>query len=1075
MATSQDAVRRLSIQATTSGVSDATAQLKGLAEAQDGVAVASTNTERATLSLDQKFAAIERRYVAQVKAQQDLERVQRQVNAAVSLNPALQDRANAVLAAAEARYNALTKAANDNAAALERQAAEAARAAAVQGNVNAATGVSGGSNSAGRASDVAAYGKSLDDLRAKYNPLFAAGQAYKASLAEINQALKVGAISEAERAAAVMDTKVAFVAQVNTLTGANALYDLNTRSAKGSAEAHAGMSTHAMAAQHSLRSLVEQLASGVPVTQALTGQVNHLTFAASGEGGLSGAFKGALAPLRSMLTVGAATFAGIAAAIGTAALALHSYLDAQQNVQASLLGAGRGSGATSGSINAAADQGSSAFGLSVSEARDLASALAATGKVANDNILPIVKMGHDIAIAFGTDAKGATELLANAFADPVKGADDLNQRLGFLDAATRQNITNLTAQNRQYQAQQVLLSGVKSSLAEFASVESATAKGWAAIGNAASNAWDAVGKLFANSLGLGKSLEDRLADAKRELAVLQSTGSSLNFFTGTGISGGDAAAAIKQKQVDDLTAAIERNAQASARAQAAQQSFLQASTVRSLTPEIAAQEALNNQLQVLKQLMDSLGNDEAAGERLKQLGLSFEQIANALKVMTAQIRDFKSEFDKATTSNKIAGDAITAFSPSARADIARRQSELSTSNSNYTDDQRKTLAAQAYSNALKEANTALSEQARSRKLAAEQSVQSAQLEIDLIGKSVGQQAELRANLQARQALEQQAAQTRTAFDDAEYARLQKINAELGKRTQAAAQAAVHDNISFGRQTALLSPEDVSIAQQLKGIYPDVATALNSVEAAGLRTNAALSGLSSTVSGQLVTGITDIVDGTKSVGQGFQDMSKLVIRAIEEMIIKIAIIQPMMQALQLGANSLGLGSGIASLIGGGGTSAAAASVSTALPTTGLDLLAAIHHTGGVVGAAGMPSRYVHSAYFDDAKRMHTGGIVGDEVPIIAKKGEVVGWPDQLAAAYGGGARGGGASAPQVTVNVVNAPAGVKSQTSQTDANGNTRIDVVLNKAVDEAVGKSLSTGTGRRVLGNQYGIKQFTGQ
>jgi hypothetical protein len=49
--------------------------------------------------------------------------------------------------------------------------------------------------------------------------LFAAGQQYKATLTEINQANKVGAISDKETRAAVMDTKVAPVQQVNTLRG----------------------------------------------------------------------------------------------------------------------------------------------------------------------------------------------------------------------------------------------------------------------------------------------------------------------------------------------------------------------------------------------------------------------------------------------------------------------------------------------------------------------------------------------------------------------------------------------------------------------------------------------------------------------------------------------------------------------------------------------------------------------------------------------------------------------------------------------------------------------------------------
>ncbi|MBR0940263.1 hypothetical protein ABIF68_007305 [Bradyrhizobium japonicum] len=38
-----------------------------------------------------------------------------------------------------------------------------------------------------------------------------------------------------------------------------------------------------------------------------------------------------------------------------------------------------------------------------------------------------------------------------------------------------------------------------------------------------------------------------------------------------------------------------------------------------------------------------------------------------------------------------------------------------------------------------------------------------------------------------------------------------------------------------------------------------------------------------------------------------------------------------------------------------------------------------------------------------------------------------------------------------------------------------VTITIEKFMDDAVGKSLSSGTGRRVLGNQFGVKPFTGQ
>jgi tape measure domain-containing protein len=65
--------------------------------------------------------------------------------------------------------------------------------------------------------------------------------------------------------------------------------------------------------------------------------------------------------------------------------------------------------------------------------------------------------------------------------------------------------------------------------------------------------------------------------------------------------------------------------------------------------------------------------------------------------------------------------------------------------------------------------------------------------------------------------------------------------------------------------------------------------------------------------------------------------------------------------------------------------------------------AFHHTGGVAGSS-MPSRRVNMNLFAGANRWHTGTggmtLGGDEIPIIAKRGEQVDWPANLARQYGG---------------------------------------------------------------------------
>lgn len=93
-----------------------------------------------------------------------------------------------------------------------------------------------------------------------------------------------------------------------------------TVAVNGLAHAHAGMSTQAMAAQHSLRSMAEQLALGIPLTQIMAGQMNHLSYAATGPGGIKGAFGEVFGAIRGLLTPMTLLIGGAAAAAGAAYL-----------------------------------------------------------------------------------------------------------------------------------------------------------------------------------------------------------------------------------------------------------------------------------------------------------------------------------------------------------------------------------------------------------------------------------------------------------------------------------------------------------------------------------------------------------------------------------------------------------------------------------------------------------------------------------------------------------------------------------------------------------------------------------
>lgn len=94
---------------------------------------------------------------------------------------------------------------------------EGAVSGSVMNTVNRPTGVSGGI--ARDVADVAAYGRALDDLRAKHNPLFAVVRGYRSTLTEILQAPRVGEISADEMTAAISRERQATLASIAGING----------------------------------------------------------------------------------------------------------------------------------------------------------------------------------------------------------------------------------------------------------------------------------------------------------------------------------------------------------------------------------------------------------------------------------------------------------------------------------------------------------------------------------------------------------------------------------------------------------------------------------------------------------------------------------------------------------------------------------------------------------------------------------------------------------------------------------------------------------------------------------------
>ena len=131
---------------------------------------------------------------------------------------------------------------------------------------------------------------------------------------------------------------------------------------------------------------------------------------------------------------------------------------------------------------------------------------------------------------------------------------------------------------------------------------------------------------------------------------------------------------------------------------------------------------------------------------------------------------------------------------------------------------------------------------------------------------------------------------------------------------------------------------------------------------------------------------------------------------------------------------------------------------------------IAHGGGIIGADNLAAKSASPLVFANAPRFHSGGIVGDEVPIIAKRGEGVFTREQMKALGDNGTN------VNISVNVINnAASDVKTSVSKSDqGNGKFNLDIMIEK-IENSMSRNVSKGTGLApALERRYGLNPAYG-
>jgi uncharacterized protein YukE len=104
--------------------------------------------------------------------------------------------------------------------------------------------------------------------------------------------------------------------------------------------------------------------------------------------------------------------------------------------------------------------------------------------------------------------------------------------------------------------------------------------------------------------------------------------------------------------------------------------------------------------------------------------------------------------------------------------------------------------------------------------------------------------------------------------------------------------------------------------------------------------------------------------------------------------------------------------------------------------------AFAHSGGIVGSLSQRG-FVDPAVFAGAPKYHTGGVVGDEQPVMAKKGEGIFTPEQMSRLAPAG-KGGG----NVEVNIHGAPNPEDIETQEQDTPSGKKLDIFLSRKMAE---------------------------
>lgn len=305
---------------------------------------------------------------------------------------------------------------------------------------------------------------------------------------------------------------------------------------------------------------------------------------------------------------------GLAGAAGIMAVAFFKGSHEAREMNNALQLTSSYAGVTRGQMLGLAEAMTQVGAVTVGTAKGIVTALVTSGQIGAQAIGAVARLASDYAAATGKDLDKLAPELTKLFADPAKGAEELNKQMHFLLPSEIEHIAHLERIGRLGEAQLILAQRLAAHIPQEVKQLGILETAWDGVRKGASSAWDAM-----LSVGRQTTLEEQLAEATADLAALQSLG---------GRGARPASIAAVQRRVDLLTPQV-----AAAQAAAAQ-----------AASEADANAAANKAAALIKQVSEyakiKVLQDEIA--LIQRSAPDDADRARAVLVLSRQIRDIRS-------------------------------------------------------------------------------------------------------------------------------------------------------------------------------------------------------------------------------------------------------------------------------------------------------------------------------------------------------------------------------------------------------------------------------------------------